>query len=470
MKYTIIVTLIVAVLYAAVSLLFCAGPPEPSEPDPSGHWDGAISILGMDLAFMIDVEKAADGSWSATMDIPDQGAWDLPLQDFRTEGDSVWFDLPSNLGTARFSGIASDSLITGRYTQSGYEGTFELRPGEAVEVVPPPYTVEEVRIEGEDVSLAGTLTLPEGEPPFPGVVLYTGSGSQDRNESVMGFRVFGVLADSLTRKGIAVLRCDDRGFAGSWGGLDHVTDSVFAYDASLMLDYMLSRPEIDPGRVGLLGHSEGSTVAFMVAAARPDDVAFVVSMAGPSVSGYEVLLSQIETLGIESGLSEEEIRDNLDAQREIMDLVVEGGDASELEEVFRASVLEGLDRLSDEELASLGDVDAFVEESVRQAVESVNSDWFRNFVTHDPADEISGTTCPVLAVYGSLDIQVPPSVNLEPMEEALSGNPDCQVVLFDGANHLFQAAVTGSVEEYASLPGEFTGGFTDAVADWILSR
>ncbi|MCK4806637.1 MAG: alpha/beta hydrolase, partial [Candidatus Aegiribacteria sp.] len=180
----------------------------------------------------------------------------------------------------------------------------------------------EVTVTGDDVSLAGTLTIPEGAGLFPGVVLFTGSGLQGRDENVMGFRVFGELADHLTRSGIAVLRCDDRGFGSSVGELDHLTDSVFACDALLMLNYMLAQPEVDPGRIGILGHSEGSTVAFITAYREPEDVAFVVSMAGPSISGYEVLLGQIETLCRQAGLTEEEIARNVEVQRKVMDIIL----------------------------------------------------------------------------------------------------------------------------------------------------
>jgi pimeloyl-ACP methyl ester carboxylesterase len=457
-------------LYAiAAVLIFSSGCGTGGEDiDVTGHWEGTITILGMTLQFMVDFSIADDGSLAGTMDIPEQAAFGMPLDGVAVSGDSVSFDLPSNLGLASFRGTLEDDVITGEYSQSGYEGTFELSRAEPVALEPLPYIEEEVSVQGEGCSLAGTLSIPEGDPPFPGVVLYTGSGSQDRDESVMGFRVFGVLADHLTRNGIAVLRCDDRGFGESTGELGG-TDSVFAYDAELMLDYMISREEVDGERTGLLGHSEGSTVVFMVAASRPDDVAFVVSMAGPSVSGYEVLLSQIETLGIEAGLSDEEIAANLEAQRLIMDVVIAGEETALLDSIFRESIQSGLEGLSEEELEAIGDVEAYVEMMVQQSLQQVESEWFRNFVSHDPADEISTVACPVLALYGSLDIQVPPEINFGPMEAALAGNPHHEIRVFPDANHLFQSAVTGSVEEYATLPKEFTEGFAEAISDWILA-
>jgi pimeloyl-ACP methyl ester carboxylesterase len=458
----------IAALVSAIVLAAGCGPEGGEEFDITGHWEGKVTIVGMDLAIMVDFTRAGNEPVTGTIDVPEQGAYDLPLEGITVNGDSVGFDLPSNLGLASFRGTVVDGVLKGTYSQGGYEGTFELFRAEPVALDPLPYTEEDVVINGSNCILAGTISIPKGEPPFPGIALYTGSGSQDRNESVMGFRVFGVLADHLTRSGIAVLRCDDRGFGESTGSLEGVTDSVFAYDATLMLDYMLSREEVDPSRVGLLGHSEGSTVVFMVAAERPDDVAFVVSMAGPSVSGYDILLSQIETLGTEAGLTEQEIARKLAMQKEIMDIVISGEGTSDLSSIFRAEFLSNVEGLSDEEMEMLGDIDEYVDMAVSQSVAQVESDWFRNFIMHDPADEIAAVSCPVLALFGSLDIQVPPDLNREPMETALAANPVHEVIVFEGANHLFQSAVTGSIEEYAALPREFVQGFTGSITDWIL--
>ena len=449
-------------------MLAACGQVEQVDSDISGTWEGAISISGIELEIKVEFIMDERKSYSATMDIPVQGAFGLELVNIFVNGDSVGFGLPSNLGHASFAGRVDGDVINGVFSQGGVDGDFELHRNGGITVEDIPYTVSDVTIDGEDVSLAGTLTIPEGEGPFPGVVLFTGSGLQGRDENVMGFRVFGELADHLTRSGIAVLRCDDRGFGGSVGELEHLTDSVFAYDASLMLDYMLVQPEVDPGRVGILGHSEGSTVAFITADWKPLDVAFIVSMAGPSVSGYEVLIGQIETLSRQAGLSDEEIARKVGIQRQIMDIVLAGDDHSGLDELFRSATIASLEGLSEEDLAGFGDIDVFVDDVVAQSIVQVESDWFLNFLHHDPVDEISAGSCPVLALYGELDIQVPPERNLLPMQTALAENSLAVVMVIDGANHLFQAAVDGSVEEYAMLASEFTDGFESTVSDWIL--
>ena len=435
----------------SLGLLAACGQGTQVNSDISGAWEGSISINGIILDINVNFIVDDNGLFEVIMDIPVQGAFGLELVDVFVRGDSVGFVLPSNLGNASFEGEIDGNLISGVFSQGGVEGSFELRraPEHSVEAIP--YTVIEVTLPGDDVLLAGTLTIPEGSGPFPAVVLFTGSGLQDRDENVMGFRVFGELADHLTRSGIAVLRCDDRGFGGSVGAIDQVTDSIFACDASLMLDYMLAQPEVDSGRIGILGHSEGSTVAFIAADWKPEDVAFVVSMAGPSISGYEVLLGQIEMLCRQAGLPEEEIARNVETQTKVMDIILAGDDHSGLDELFRYETLASLEDLSEEELAGLGDIDVYVDYVVAQSIAQVESEWFLNFLQHDPADEISAVSCPVLALYGALDIQVPPERNLETMQMALSGNPLSTVLVIDGANHLFQAAIDGTVEEYATL-------------------
>ncbi|MEN8208996.1 MAG: alpha/beta fold hydrolase [Candidatus Fermentibacteria bacterium] len=451
-----------------LGILAACGQVEEVNSDVSGVWEGSISISGIELDIIVEVTVDAAGLYDAGIDIPAQGAFGLELVNVYVRGDSIGFSLPSNHGEASFAGLIDGDLISGVFSQGGAHGSFELHRAAEITTEEIPYTVTEVTITGDDVSLAGTLTIPEGTDPFPAVILFTGSGLQDRDENVMGFPVFGELADHLTRSGIAVLRCDDRGFGGSDGDIEHLTDSVFAYDASIMLDYMLDQPEIDSGCVGILGHSEGSTVGFITADWKPENVAFVVSMAGPSISGYEVLLGQIETISRQAGLPEEEITRNVETQRKIMDIILAGDDHSELDELFRSETVASLEELSEEELAELGEIDVYVDYVVAQSISQVESDWFLNFLQHDPADEISAVSCPVLALYGSLDIQVPPEQNLESMQMALSGNPLARVMVIDGANHLFQAAVSGSVEEYAALEPEFIDGFELIVSDWIL--
>lgn len=449
------------------SLLLASCGETPEEPfDLAGAWEGEVSIAGMELFISVSFEGGGE-MLSGTIDIPTQGAFGLSLMGVFVREDSVGFDLPSGLGTASFRGTASGDTIEGVFEQGGQRGTFSLARKVLQEV---PYGSEDVEISGDGYTLAGTLTIPEGEPPFPCVVLLSGSGLQERNENVFGFEVFGTLADHLTRSGIAVLRFDDRGFAESTGSLEGINDSSMAVDAGLVLDHALGDERIDPQAVGILGHSEGSNIAFMLAVERVSDVAFVISMAGPAVDGYHLILDQLDVILRLQGHDEEVIAGKLALQRNVMDAVLAGEDLSTLDTLFRQQVTEQLEELSEEELAQMGDVDAYVEMSVQQSISQVSSPWFYNFLSHDPADLISQVQCPVLALFGSLDVQVTPRANLEPMREALQDNPGGEVVVFEGANHLFQDAVTGGVEEYATLDREFTEGFADTVSSWILEN
>jgi fermentation-respiration switch protein FrsA (DUF1100 family) len=176
----------------------------------------------------------------------------------------------------------------------------------------------------------------------------------------------------------------------------------------------------------------------------------------------------VETLSRQAGLTEDEIAKKVEVQGQIMDIILSGDNHAGLDTLFRSEMLASVEELSEEELASLGDVDTYIENTVEQSVLQVESDWFYNFLLHDPTDEISQVSCPVLALYGELDVQVPPELNLEPMQAAIDENPQATVIVIEGANHLFQAAVDGSVEEYATLAPEFTDGFESTVSDWIL--
>jgi len=453
-----------AVACAAVAA-GCGGP--ASTPDIAGHWEGSITVAGGELGILADFAGSGD-SLSGTIDIPLQSAEGLHLAGVAVSGDSVRFDLAAGPGMASFRGTISDSSMTGTLSQAGFLGAFTLTRKRPLQEVERPYVMTEVTIPAGGFSLAGTLSEPsDTSTGLPGVVMLTGSGAQDRNENVFGFKVFDVIADYLTRQGFAVLRCDDRGVGGSGGATPDMTDSTLASDAVLMLEFMRSRPEIDSSKVGLFGHSEGSNIAFLAASLRPDLVAFVVSMAGPSVPGYDILLGQVEALARAAGKTDEEIGTVLSLQAQIMDSVLSGGSLDSLRPLIEDQIRDEIDRMPDAQKQALGDIDAYVRSAAEQSLETVGSPWFKRFLSDNPSDNVKKLTCPVLALFGSLDIQVPPALNEEPMRQALSANPRGMVMVFQGANHLFQQAVTGTVEEYATLPHEFVPGFLDSVGVWM---
>ncbi|OPL18793.1 MAG: hypothetical protein AVO35_12995 [Candidatus Aegiribacteria sp. MLS_C] len=452
-------------MLCALLLLACGGGSD-EVPDVSGVWEGELAGAGVELRLRASFTVDDDGI-TGTLDIPQQQARGLPLADFRQAGDSLSFVLPLDQGRAEFRGVVSGDTLRGLFQQNGFSGSFILERTSMEEEAASPGG-EEVVITGDDCVLAGTLTLPSADPPHPCLVLLSGSGLQDRDEYVMGFPVFGELARILDASGYAVLRCDDRGTGGSSGDMGSFSDSMLVYDAGLMLDHVLNDPRIDPGRVGLLGHSEGSTTAFALAAERAGDVAFVISIAGPAVPGYELLPSQLRVLLPMQGYTQEETEEKLQAQYIVMDAVL-AGDTALVDSVLRAQTEEQLQRLSEEELASLGDLDMYIEQATGASAASAKSLWFRRFLAVDPVQYIREVDVPVLCLYAELDVHVIPETNLGPMEEALADNPDHSIVVFEDANHLFQEALTGEVMEYAVLESAFIEGFADTISAWLES-
>jgi hypothetical protein len=446
----------------------CGNPAPVAQADVGGVWDGGLVVAGNTLEISVQLSQT-DSTLSGKIEIPMQNVRELELAGLDVRGDSVFFSLPSGLGRADFLGTVRGDSMSGAFVQSGYTGSFTLL--RTLRDIPrSAATGEEVLIQGDDCELAGTLDLPQGEPPYPCVFLLTGSGQQDRDEYVMGFPVFAVLSGHLTDAGLAVLRCDDRGMGGSTGGMESFNDSVLLYEANLMLDFLLHDERIDPSRIGVLGHSEGSSTAFALAASRLSDIAFVVSMAGPALDGYRTILAQQEAILRTQGFPEDEIARRQAIQAGIMDAVIAGADSTELWTILDAQFRSEFAGLTDEELAMMGDVEGQIRMMVSQALAQVTSDWFESFLVHDPALSIRAVTCPVLVLSGGKDIQVLGDLNLPHMESALLGNADHEIMVFADANHLFQRSVTGAVEEYAALEPEFIEGFAEAVTGWISER
>lgn len=325
----------------------------------------------------------------------------------------------------------------------------------------------DVVVQHGDVTLAGTLTLPAAPPPYPATILVSGSGPQDRDEAIPGldgYRPFRWLAEGLQGAGVAALRYDDRGVAGSTGVHLTATTADFADDAEAVLDHLRQLPGIDPVRVGITGHSEGGIVAAMVAARR-SDVAFVVSIAGTGMDGGSLLRLQSELILNQLGLPAEVVEQELATGDRIRQLIIDE-DWDALETLIRETAAVQLAALPPETRDAI-DLDALV----MQQMASYQT-WMRFFILHDPAEDWRRVTVPVLALFGGRDLQVPAAENRVPVEAALqeAGNADVTVLLFEEANHLFQQAVTGSPEEYPVLKMEFLPGFLDAITGWLQER
>ena len=436
-------------------------PAKPSDVD--GAWLGALDVGAMKLRVVFHVTNTEDGLM-ATLDNPDQGATGVPVTSVSREGSSLKLEVKSINGL--FEGkVSSDlSAIEGTWSQAGHSLPLALkRVNDSTELErrrpqnpakPYPYKEEEVSYDnkGAGITLAATLTIPPGKGPFPAVLLITGSGPHDRDESLLGHKPFLVLADYLTRNGIVVLRADKRGFAKSTGNFATATMTDFASDADAGVAYLKARPEVDPRRIGLIGHSEGGIVAPM-AAARNSDVAFIVMMAGSGVPGDQIIPAQLILLSEAAGKSHDDAEKDAAEQRAILSLVEHEKDDAALEKQLR------------EKLAG-----KVPEAQMDAQIKSVTSPWFRQFLAYDPATALRKVTCPVLALNGEKDLQVPPKQNLPVIRKALAdaGNKNFEVDELPGLNHLFQTARTGAFAEYVEIEETMSPAALEKIATWIL--
>lgn len=444
----------------------------------AGDWHGTLEFSGMKLRLIFHVE-GSDGNYSGTMDSPDQGAKGIPVETITLEGQDVEIKLP-NLGIS-FSGVLHGETqeIKGTFRQGAANIPFTLqreaqekqklkRPQEPKG--PFPYREEEVSYNNkleEGVTLAGTLTIPEGKGPFPAVILISGSGPQDRNEEMLGHKPFLVIADHFTRKGIAVLRFDDRGVGKSTGDFKTATSMDFATDVQAGIDFLKSRSEIAGDHIGLVGHSEGGLIAPIVAAENPD-VDFIVMMAGPGVDGTEILMLQQQLLARAEGTSEKEIERSRKASEKIYKELKASNDLEKTKKELMKYVKEELEALPEEEKAKLGDMDALA----RQQVEVLSGPWFQFFLRYDPRENLKKVSCPVLAINGDKDLQVDAGQNIPVIEKALKagGNKKVTTKVLPGLNHLFQHSETGRSSEYGELEETFAPEALELMTNWIRKQ
>lgn len=465
-----------------LSLLLLALAPlaalaQSPEPDLEGSWAGTLQAGPTSLRIVFHLERVGT-EYAASLDSPDQGAFGLPAGPVSVRRDSVTISVPAVQGT--YEGVVrSDTLIEGAWSQLGSTLPLTLRPasGEGParpqEPHPPyPYDEERVRFEGggPDVTLAGTLSLPRSDGPHPAVVLVSGSGPQDRDEALAGHKPFLVLADYLTRRGIAVLRYDDRGVAASTGSFETAALPDFAADAAGAVAFLRARADI--AEVGIVGHSEGALVAPMVANAGTDAaVAFLVLIAPPAVPGDSLLTVQNRLIFEQLGLPAGAVATYNAAQREAFALAA-SADPEALDTAraqIKATMKAGLDRLSPEERALFGAPDSTAQARLLdQQAAILTQPGIQSFLAYDPRPALRAVDVPVLALFGGKDVQVPPDFNRPALEAALTGHDAATVEVFPDLNHLFQTARTGAPTEYAQIKETFAPAALERIGDWIL--
>lgn len=420
--------------------------------DIIGYWKG--EVMSLPIVFHV-VER--ESGLSATLDSPMQGAKDIPCESIELKGDSVEIKMP--LLQASFKGVfeADENSIRGIFTQGISVPMLLTRTTEEAcklyrpqEPKPPfVYNSREVTFSHDGITLAGTLTTPMWGYRYPAVVLVTGSGAQNRDEEILGHKPFAVIADYLTRAGFAVLRYDDRGVGGSTKGNPDDTTLDYATDAIAAIKFLKTQSIIDSTRIGIIGHSEGGTIAFICAAQRPDDVAFVVSLGGAVVKGKELMVMQNKMIAEAAGRPlTEELEQNVVAVFDAIDSIKDN------------------DRLSlrlNELMAKQGNLS---EAEIARQVKHMVSPWYSAFIRLNPGEYIQKMKCPVLALNGEWDVQVNAQQNLDALKTIY---PEAEVKIYPGVNHMFQETSSlGQSLNYGAISQTFSPKVLDDIAKWLV--
>lgn len=442
----------------------------------TGIWNGAIEVdKDKKFNFIFNIQKN-EKTYQTTIDIPSQRVNGIKAINTSVKGDSLIIDL-SNVGM-KYSGQlnADHTLINGKMVEGLNSFTLNLsrnsvsetpqtnRPQEPLK--PYPYIEEIVSFvnKNANITLVGTFTRPKWEKKHPVAILISGSGPQDRDETISQHKPFLVLADYLTKNGIAVLRYDDRGFGESTGNHANATTYDFALDAISAIDYLKTRNDVDANKIGLIGHSEGGIIAPLVAN-KTDDVAFIVSLAGTGISGTELSVIQSKTMRpfpVPDEIAYEK------AIREAIEIAKQDKEVSEIKPELNKHYHTTIAPI----LKNLGVPETKVNEIVAGLVDMRTTKWVRYFYDYNPADEYKKVSCPVLSLNGSLDTQVEAKINQDGLRHALTVgmSQDFKIIKLEGLNHLFQTAKTGKMDEYSEIEETFSPNALKIISDWILER
>ena len=442
-----------------------------SAQDISGTWHGKLSIPTGSLTIVFHISQTEQDVYVTTLDSPDQGANGIKTQTTSFNDSTLIIQIP--VIHASYKGkLNSDNTINGTFTQ-GMPLPLNLKKGEASrpkrpqEPQPPfPYRSEEVTVRNErdGINLAGTLTLPEKGTKFPAVVMVTGSGAQNRDEEIMGHKPFFVIADYLTRNGIAVLRCDDRGTAASQGTHATATNEDFATDTEAMVNYLRSRKEINAKKIGIIGHSAGGIIAFIVAKKDPS-IAFVVSLAGAGVRGDSLMLKQVELISKSQGMPDAVWQGMKPSIRNRYAILQQTDKTpEELQKELYADVTK---TMSPEQLKDLNTI-----QQLSAQISSMTSPWYLHFMRYDPAQDLKKLKCPVLALNGKKDIQVDAVMNLTAIQKRITGNGNKNVTVkaYPNLNHLFQTCEKGTLTEYGQLEETINPEVLKDIIEWIRKQ
>lgn len=424
----------------------------------AGDWHGNLAVGALSLRIEVSLAEGPDGGLSGAMVSPDQTPKPIPLTAVSATNGKLTFEVPSVRGRYEATWDASQGAWVGTWTQ-GQSLPLVLFAGKLAQLSRPqdpkppfPYAQEEVTIDSAPaVRLACTLTRPEGIGPVPAVLLVSGSGPQDRDEALLGHKPFSVLADYLTRAGVAVLRCDDRGTAKSTGNFAAARTQDFAEDAQAAVAWLRRQDGI--GKVGLIGHSEGGVIGPMVAERDPK-LAFLVLLAGPGTPMPDLLSAQSEAIGRAMGLSADQAAQQGQSTRRFVQAVTRAASDEEAKTVAVRVLTES----------------GAKPETMATQVAMASTPWFRWLAAYDPRPALASLRIPLLAINGGTDTQVPAKPNLEAIRAATSSNYDVTIVELPGLNHLFQSSATGAPSDYGTIEETFSPAALKLIGDWILKH
>lgn len=430
-----------------------------------GQWNGALDINGSKLRIVFNISTQSEQK-AATMDSPDQQAYGIKADSVTFRDSSLVINFKSLYVTYKGK-LTPKGTFDGVFMQGAFMAPMKLSREKIAKKVrireqdprkPYPYIEDSVTFvnQDENIKLSGTLTMPHESVKggFPAVILVSGSGPQDRNEEIVNHRPFLVLADYLTARGVAVLRYDDRGTGLSQGEFNQATTHNFASDALWAIRYLASRKEINADKIGVIGHSEGGIVAPIVAADNASEVAFIVLMAGPGVAGDSILLMQSDKIGLAQGVAPSDLQRARNINRSLLSMIRNG--------VAQDSILKRLQ-------SQMTITSEQENQQLRQQLKAFQSPWMNTFITLDPHPYLVRVKCPVLALNGDLDLQVPSVENLSAIKSALleGGNTRHTIRELPRLNHLFQECQTGAPSEYEKIEQTISSEVLEIIDQWI---
>lgn len=445
-------------------LLFFSSVQTIQYSEVEGSWRGAIDVYGDELAIQITFSYS-DNELDGTLDIPQQQAYNLPIEVTSAVGDEINFQFETGSGPAIFYGVwsAENRSIIGEFEQLGERFPFYLNKQSRSGLPSMDQTEIDLIIPTRVGEIGGTMLLQED--PSPLIILLTGSGSQDRDETIAGFRVFNVLSRQLYQNGYSSFRYDDRGVGASSGNSDATLEEL-AEDLVDVISYLQFEHGDQFTEVIYLGHSQGGLVA-SIAATETDPMA-IIFMATPFLSADKIINQQIIKLSEAQAIPEDIMNTNLEYQERIYDVVRTGGDWEPVEESLRERLQEQINQLPEAQIEALGNMDGFIQSQIQRQLSAAKSDWFKSLINIEPFDVVKELEVPILAIFGEKDMQVYPDGNLEEVIK-LRNEPGVRLdySVIPEANHLFQQSYSGLPSEYGMLDQSFADGFISTIIEWL---